>query len=135
MKQYFFLKWILVCFKAETQQWCILLPEHKKLGIYLYIHLQLQVDRYVHRNKENTNKMLYDVILTKEKKDMHHEMKRQIRLNSWRTHIKTGLLIPLTSKYGKWVSKCLTQLSCNMDLVWFCLYRYQEIISFFSFYS
>lgn len=37
-----------------------------------------------------TNKMLYDVILTKEKKDMHHEMKRQIRLNSWRTHIKTG---------------------------------------------
>lgn len=32
--------------------------------------------------------MLYDVILTKEKKDMHHEMKRQIRLNSWRTHSK-----------------------------------------------
>lgn len=47
--------------------------------------------------------MLYDVILTKEKKkkDMHHEMKRQIRLNSWRTHITTGFLIPLTSKYGK----------------------------------
>lgn len=45
--------------------------------------------------------MLYDVILTKEKKDMHHEMKRQIGLNSWRTRIKTGLLIPLTSKYGK----------------------------------
>lgn len=35
--------------------------------------------------------MLYDVILTKgKKKDMHHEMKRQIGLNSWRTHIKTG---------------------------------------------
>lgn len=45
-------------------------------------------------------------------------MKRQIRLNSWRTHIKTGFLIPLTSKYGKWASECLTRLWCNMDLVW-----------------
>lgn len=33
--------------------------------------------------------MLYDVILTKEKKiDMHHEMRRQMRLNSW-GHIAT----------------------------------------------
>lgn len=69
----------------------------------------------------------------RKKKDMHHEMKRQIRLNSWRTHIKTGF----------WFHEHLNManeqvnVSQGFDVIWtwFWLYQYQEIISFIRFYS
>lgn len=78
--------------------------------------------------------MLYDVILTKgKKKDMHHEMKRQIGLNSWRTHIKTGFW------FHEHLNMANEQVNVSQGFdviwIWFCLYQYQEITSFISFYS
>lgn len=67
------------------------------------------------------------------KKDMHHEMKRQIGLNSWRTHIKTGFW------FHEHLNMANEQVNVSQGFdviwIWFCLYQYQEITSFISFYS
>lgn len=69
----------------------------------------------------------------KKKKDMHHEMKRQIGLNSWRTHIKTGFW------FHEHLNMANEQVNVSQGFdviwIWFCLYQYQEITSFISFYS
>lgn len=60
-------------------------------------------------------------------------MKRQIGLNSWRTHIKTGFW------FHEHLNMANEQVNVSQGFdviwIWFCLYQYQEITSFISFYS
>lgn len=92
-------------------------PEHNKLCIYLYTHLQSQVDRYVHRNKEKQTRCYTMLSWQKKKKTCIMKWKDKWDLTHGEHISKQVSDSTKTSKYGKWASECLTRLWCNMDFV------------------